>query len=234
MCGRPKSRGLAVHMSYVLAHNISWTPKDLRGYPQNVMGIHTYRVDVQESLSLDVHTIAWERTKLRGHPDDCMAVQRLRGRVWMSKAKDFPWLPNVARNVGVHLALGRPTICGYVDVSGRVWMPKFRGHIWMSVDTYVGAQRAAVLVAHVAYMWTPIIVEPAGCPCALRMDAQRTLMLDAQVVWTWTHKMGAHVHTSMPRAVDTPISHTSSTTKLFTRRLRLVRQVFQNFLCSNA
>ena len=43
-----------------------------------------------------------------------------------------------------------------------------------------------------------------------------------------------HVLTSMPRAVDTPISHTSSTTKLFTRRLRLVRQVFQNFLHLNA
>lgn len=91
--GAQKSRGLAVHMSRVQAHKTSWAPKNLRDRPQDVMGVHTYRMAVQEPSSLGAHTITWLSAKLRGHPDDYMVAQRLRGRVWLSKTQDFPWTP---------------------------------------------------------------------------------------------------------------------------------------------
>lgn len=50
-------------------------------------------------------------------------------------------------------------------------------------------------------------------------------------VWVWARKMGAPtMKRPCPGHVDTPILLRPLPTKLFTRRLRLVRQVFQNFL----
>lgn len=253
--GRPKIH-LAVHKtSWVSIHSV-WTAKNrrrwmstrLRGRAQDSVGT---QVIVWPSKDF-VDGCGCPRPKtFRGCPYNVMDVQNS----WVSitsRGRWWTWF------VGGCVQMWWPETWDSTVQSGR---PKLRGGAWTMVGA--GGGEPWKFVEARGSVWTANFVGTRGytsgrpksrClgrPCRTRVDAHYRgacwmSMCAQDGCPTHTHvghpgrvdmdtQNGCvHVHTSMPRAVDTPISHTSSTTKLFTRRLRLVRQVFQNFLCSNA
>ena len=141
----------------------------------------------------------------------------------------------------------RVGVQNFVGVRGRWWVPveASRGSSWrcvgvhgrpiswIYVDTQVGVQRVAVLVAHVAHVWSPIIVEAAGCPCG------HTWTTIVHLWWVpitrgWAGQNGrSHVSASMSITVGAPI-FTPPCPLNFSRTGFASRQVFQKKFCPNA
>ncbi len=127
-----------------------------------------------------------------------MAVQNFVGahnRPWTMVAVNYGglWTNVVARNVGGQLAVGRPKYWADMDLRGAAWscMGTYgRTRIMWVSGKVVDVHSDADLAVHDVCVWSPKIMGAAGCTRASIVARRFAFRVVAQVVWTWTRKMG--------------------------------------------
>lgn len=128
-----------------------------------------------------------------------MAIQNfvgLHNRQWTMVVESCGgmWTNVVARNVGGQLAVGRPKYWAGMDLREAAWScvgTSGRSRIMWASGQFVDGHSDADLATHDVCVWSPKIMDPDGCTRASIVAIRFALCVDAQVVWAWTHKMGA-------------------------------------------
>lgn len=253
---------LGAHDICVVAQRVvAWLSTCRMCWPTIFRGRPKIYVDTHKTSWVSIHIVwtsknrcRWMSTRLRGSAQNFVGTQMI---AWPSKdfvdecgcprPKTFRGCPYNVMGIQNFVVAQR---CPKRGSPPCAWAPNnlwIRGCEWPCMD----AQISWAYMDERGHLCGRPKSRCLGRPCCIHVDAHyrgacwmSMCAQDGRPTHTHVGRPGrvdmdtqngrVHVLTSMPRAVDTPISHTSSTTKLFTRRLRLVRQVFQNFLCSNA